>query len=60
MADLKGALLAAAEEADKMQQEIAQLVSHVEYLDDENNKLKTKLKDAVSCLKTALDILSED
>lgn len=46
MADLRGALLATAAEADKMQKEIAQL--------------RTKLKNAADCLSSIVNVLSED
>lgn len=60
MADLRGALLAAADEADKMQKEIVQLISHVDVLECENNKLRTKLKNAADCLSSIVNVLSED
>lgn len=61
MADLRGALLAAAEEAEKLQKDldlertrISILEEHVEYLETENNTLKTKLRDVRDTLKTKL------
>lgn len=53
MADLRGALLAAAEEAEKLQKDlelertrILILDEHVAYLEKENNALKTKFRQA--------------
>lgn len=60
MADLRSALLAVADEADKMQKEIAHLNSHVYVLECENNKLRTKLKNAADCLSSIVNVLSED
>ncbi len=81
MADLRGALLAAAEEAEHMQQEaeeaqkridclealtveqqnkINNLESHISYVECENNKLRTKLKNVADFMKSAVNILSED
>lgn len=60
MADLRSALLAVADEADKMQKEITQLSSHVYVLECENNKLRTKLKNAADCLSSIVNVLSED
>lgn len=64
MADLRGALLAAAEEADKMQHEteahINNLNSHINFVEDENNRLKKKLKDVAGALQAVISILSED
>jgi hypothetical protein len=57
MADLKGALLAAAEEADKMQQEIANLRSLAENLEYENSALRIKLKNAAEQMMSAINIL---
>lgn len=64
MADLRGALLAAAEEADKMQKEINNrldnLESYVQYVEGENTRLKDKIKKAAEFAKQFADILSED
>ena len=60
MADLRSALLAVADEADKMQKEITQLISHVYVLECENNKLRIKLKNAADCLSSIVNVLSED
>jgi hypothetical protein len=60
MADLRGALLAAAEEADKMQQEIANLRSHAEHLECENIELRIKLKNAAEQMMSAINILLKD
>lgn len=62
--DLKGALLAAAEEAGKMQEEFRQrtdeLVTHINYVDNENSRLKEKLNKAADLMKQFAEILSED
>lgn len=60
MADLRGALLAAAEEADKMQQELTNLSSHAEHLEYENLELKIKLKNVAEQMMSALNILLKD
>ena len=64
MADLRGALLAAAEEADKMQKELNNrldnLESHVQYIEGENERLKKKIHKAAEFAKQFADILSED
>jgi tetrahydromethanopterin S-methyltransferase subunit G len=64
MADLRGALLAAAEEADKMQKEINNrldnLESYVRYVEGENERLKKKIQKAAEFAKQFADILSED
>jgi uncharacterized coiled-coil protein SlyX len=81
MADLRGALLAAAEEAEKMQKEaeeyqkridylevrtveqqntINNLESHIDYIECENNKLRTKLKNVADYMRSIGSILSED
>lgn len=64
MADLRGALLAAAEEADKIQQEInnrlGNLESYVQYIEGENDRLKKKLQKAAEFAKQFADILLED
>ena len=60
MADLRSALLAAAEEADKLQQEITDLRSHTEYLEGENLELKIKLKNAAEQMMSAINILLKD
>ena len=62
--DLKGALMAAAEEAGKMQAEFRQrtddLLNHINYVDGENTRLKEKLNKAADLLKQFAEILSED
>ena len=81
MADLKGALLAAAAEAEHMQMEaeaaqkriecledrvfeqqnkIYNLESHIDFVECENNKLRKKLKDVASLMRSAANILSDD
>ena len=64
MADLRGAFLAAAEEADKMQKELNNrldnLESYTQYIEGENERLKKKLKDAAGFIRQFADILSED
>jgi hypothetical protein len=64
MTDLRGALLAAAEEADKMQKEtncrLNNIESYIQYIEGENERLKKKLKDAAEVIKQFVDILSED
>ena len=81
MADLRGALLAAAEEAEHMQKEaeeaqkrieyledrmveqqnkIDNLESHIDYIECENNKLRTKLKNAADVMRSAMNIFLED
>ena len=48
--DLRGALLAAADEAGKMQAEFEQtrdgLINHINFVEGENNRLKDKLNKA--------------
>ena len=58
MADLKGALLAAAEEADRLQKDldlqctrIAILENRANYLENENNTLKTKFRKASELMR---------
>lgn len=62
--DLKGALLAAAEEAGKMQEEFEQtrdnLINHINYVEGENNRLTKKLKGVADVLQAVISILSED
>ena len=62
--DLRGALLAAAEEAGKMQAEFEQtrddLIHHINYVEGENERLKTKLHKAANLMKQLAEILSED
>lgn len=81
MADLRGALLAAADEAERIQKEaeeskkrieylevrmveqqnkIDNLESHIDYVECENNKLKTKLKNAADIMRSAMNIFLED
>ena len=60
--DLKEALLAAAEEAGKMQEEFRQrtddLLNHINYVEGENTRLKEKLNKAASLMKQLAEILS--
>lgn len=62
--DLKEALLAAAEEAGKMQEEFRQrtddLLNHINYVEGENTRLKEKLNKAASLMKQLAEILSTD
>ena len=62
--DLKGALLAAAEEADKMQKDfedkIYGLTQHINYVDSENERLKNKLNKAATVIRQFADLLAED
>jgi hypothetical protein len=62
--DLQGALLAAAEEAGKMQAEFRQrtdeLINHINYVDGENTRLKEKLNKAANLMKQFAEILSDD
>ena len=62
--DLRGALLAAAEEAEKMQKEINDrldnLESNVRYVEGENERLKKKIKNAADVARQFANILSED
>ena len=62
--DLRGALLAAAEEAGKMQEDFRQrtddLLNHINYVDGENARLKEKLNKAADLMKQFAEILSED
>ena len=62
--DLKEALLAAAEEAGKMQEEFRQrtddLRNHINYVEGENTRLKEKLNKAASLMKQLAEILSTD
>lgn len=64
MADLRGALLAAAQEAEKMQEEfqteIDTLHSHIQYVESENAKLKNKLVKAAALLNQFAEILTEN
>ena len=64
MTNLKEALLAAAEEASKMQKEyqdrLDNLESYVNYIDGENTRLKDKIKKAANFAKQFADILLED
>ena len=64
MADLKGALMAAAQEAEKMQEEfqteIDTLHSHIQYVECENIKLKNKLVKAAALLNQFVEILTEE
>ena len=62
--DLRGALLAAAEEAGKMQEEFEQtkdaLIKHINYVEGENDRLKNKLNKAAELMKQFAEILSDD
>ena len=63
--DLRGALLAAAEEAGKMQKDfedkIYGLTQHINYVDSENERLKNKLnKAAAAVIRQFADLLAED
>ena len=62
--DLRGALLAAAEEAGKMQAEFEQtrddLTNHINYVEGENDRLKKKLNKAAELMKQFAEILSDD
>lgn len=64
MADLRGALLAAAEEADKMQKENQErfnnLGQYTSYLEGEIERLKKKIQKAAEFAKQFADILLED
>ena len=62
--DLRGALLAAAEEAGKMQEEYDQridnLLQHINHIDCENDRLKNKLNKAADLMKQFAELLSDD
>jgi hypothetical protein len=62
--DLQGALLAAAEEAGKMQAEFRQrtddLINHINYVEGENTRLKEKLNKAADLMKQFAEILSDN
>jgi hypothetical protein len=62
--DLQGALIAAAEEAGKMQAEFQQrtddLINHINYVEGENTRLKEKLNKAADLMKQFAEILSDD
>jgi peptidoglycan hydrolase CwlO-like protein len=62
--DLRGALLAAAEEAGKMkeefQQQIDDLTNHINYVDNENARLREKLNKAANLMKQFAEILFDD
>lgn len=62
--DLQGALLAAAEEAGKMQAEFRQrtddLICHINYVEGENTRLKEKLSKAAELMKQFAEILTDD
>ena len=64
MADLRGALMSAAQEAEKMQEEfqteIDTLHSHIQYVESENAKLKNKLVKAAALLNQFAEILTEN
>lgn len=62
--DLRGAFLAVAEEADKMQKDfedkIYGLTQHINYVDSENERLKNKLNKAADVIRQFADLLAED
>ena len=62
--DLRGALIAAAEEAGKLQAEFEQtrddLINHINYVEGENDRLKKKLSKAADLMKQFAAILLED
>jgi hypothetical protein len=62
--DLRGALLAAADEAGKMQAEFQQrtddLIRHINYVEGENTRLNEKLNKAAHLIKQFAEILSDD
>lgn len=62
--DLRGALLAAADEASKMQtefqQQIDDLICHINYVEGENNRLKDKFSKAANLMKQLAETLSDD
>lgn len=62
--DLKEALLVAAEEAGKMQEEFRQrtddLLNRINYVEGENTRLKEKLNKAASLMKQLTEILYTD
>ena len=62
--DLRGALLAAADEAGKMQAEFQQrtddLIRHINYVEGENTRLKEKFNKAANLMKQLAEILSDD
>ena len=64
MADLRGALMAAAQEAEKMQEEfqteIERLHSHISYVEAENNKLKNKFVKVAALLNQFAEILTDN
>ena len=64
MADLRGALMAAAQEAENMQKELQTTIeclhSHIDYVERENVKLKNKLVRAAALLNQFAEILTDD
>jgi hypothetical protein len=64
MADLSGALRAAAEEAGKMHAEFEQtrddLINHINYVEGENERLKTKLNKAAELMRQFAELLADD
>lgn len=62
--DLRGALLAAADEAGKMQAEFQQqvddLTCHINHVDGENTRLKEKFNKAANLMKQLAEILSDN
>ena len=63
MADLRGALLAAAEEAEKMQEEnknrFSSLEQYIRYVEGENIRLNTKIKKAAEFAKQLADMFPD-
>lgn len=67
MADLRGALSAAAEEAENLQKDldlartrISILEEHIEYLENKNNTLNTKLRNVGDLMRQAANIFEEN
>lgn len=62
--DLQGALLTAAEEAGKMQAEVQQqiddLLRHINYVEGENTRLREKLSKSAELMKQFAEILADD
>jgi uncharacterized coiled-coil protein SlyX len=60
MADLKGALMAAAEEAEKMQQEAEEKQARIEHLEELTAKQQNKIYDLeshITCIEDEVDTL---
>jgi hypothetical protein len=45
---------------DEQQNKIYNLESHIDFVECENNKLRTKLKNVADCMRSVTNILSED